>query len=134
MGHATRFRAVRNALCAAAFVVTSFGVVASDGPRVVAEASADNADLGLAITKCFHPTADFVRGSLGEKHTDDGRTAQNGRVDFRGGITGKAYFMEFVMHHRTKDGDREIRVTPGTDTAPWPPNPNCSLRNWTRIN
>lgn len=98
-------------------------------------ARADNADMGLGILKCFHPTADFVRMSLGQQYKDAvGRTAADGRIDFRGGFTAKAYSMEFVVHFRSSNGDDEIRVTPSSDNAPFPPNPSCRLREWTRVN
>jgi hypothetical protein len=101
---------------------------------LVQEARADDADLGLAILKCFHPTADFVRANLGQPYQDSaGRITHDGRIDFRGGFSGKEYVMEFVMHVKSSEGDTLIRVTPGTDTAPFPPNPSCRLRDWTRI-
>jgi hypothetical protein len=102
--------------------------------EVVAEARADDSDLGLSILKCFHPTADFVRARFGAPYDDEGRRALDGHIDFRGGFTAKPYYMEFVMHMKKVDGDSMIRVTPRTDTAPFPPNEACGLRNWTRVN
>lgn len=119
---------------------TIFGVGATEsergGVRVavgVSEARAD--DFGFSVLKCFHPTATYVGSTLGQTYTDpDGRTAANGHIDFRGGFTGAAYSMDFVMHTKTDAGDKFIRITPGRDTAPTTPNPNCSLRNWSRTN
>jgi hypothetical protein len=125
----------KNACAVVTFALASVAAPGSRTGNLVREARADDADVGLATLKCFHPTADFIRMNLGPRHEDSsGRTAADGRVDFRGGFSGKAYYMEFVMHFREHNGDSEIRVTPVTDTAPFPPSPTCALRDWTRVN
>ena len=125
---------LRHALSIAVFLVAFVLVAAPRGRGLaVQEARADSADLGFSILKCFHPTADFVRAEIGSPHADEfGRTASDGRINFRGGLTGSSYFMTFVIHYRVVDGDPQLRVTPNTDTAPFPPNPSCRLRDWVR--
>jgi hypothetical protein len=102
---------------------------------LVPVACADEADLGFSILKCFHPTANFVRASFGEPYQDvPGRMARQGRIDFKGGFTGGSYSMQFVMQTTTIGGDKMMRVVPGADTAPFPPNPSCSYREWSHYN
>jgi hypothetical protein len=93
-------------------------------------ALADEDDVGVAITKCFHPTAAYTSVRFGESYTKDGHRALDGRVNFRGAMTGNPYFMKFVMELRSVEGKTEMRVTPGTDTSPFPPNPSCPMRFW----
>jgi hypothetical protein len=100
----------------------------------VREARADDAELGHTILKCFHPTGDFVKATFGSAYKDsNGRTTVDGTINFKGGITGKSYYMEVVIHLKKQDGDSYMRVTPGTDTAPLPPSATCKLREWTRV-
>lgn len=101
-----------------------------------AEEAAASADAwNQPILKCFHPTAKYVSGTLSPKHRDaDGRRAQEGHIEFAGGLTGHGYSLDYVMHSKTEAGDKFFRVTPGKDTAFTQPNPSCSYRDWTRLN
>jgi len=129
-------------VCAATFtyvatVAPEVGVEGRSSPpcaiSLMPVAQADNADLGFAILKCFHPTADFVRATFGTPFQDaPGRMAQAGHIDFRGGFTSKSYTMDFTLQTTTIGGDRMMRVIPGADTAPFVPDPGCRFRDWTR--
>ena len=100
---------------------------------LVPAARADEADVGYAILKCFHPTADFVKAAFGAPFQDaPGRIARNGTIDFRGGFSKAPYQMGFVLQRSVIGGDNMWRVTPTSDNAPFVPDPNCSLRNWTK--
>jgi hypothetical protein len=90
---------------------------------------------GRWVLKCFHPSTEYKGIALSDTYKDaDGRTAQNGRIDFTGGLTGHGYTMDYVMHSKTEGGDKLTRITPTADTAFTKPSPTCALRDWTRTN
>lgn len=111
-------------------------LVASVGALAMLNMShAAAADFGFDVLKCFHPTGTYTGSTLGDEYKDpDGRTARNGHIDFKGGITGTPYSMDYVLHSKTDNGDKFLRVTPGADTAPTKPAAGCYMRSWWRTN
>jgi hypothetical protein len=94
-------------------------------------AHADDDDVGMTFLKCFHPTGKYDRITLEAPQEMGGHTGRNGRIFFRGALSGSTYYMRFVWESRQVEGSWETKVTPGEDTAPFPANPRCRLRNWT---
>ncbi len=114
--------------------MNSFAVALTAGLLFVVSipASADNADLGAELLRCFHPSGDFRGITIGDAYTDgNGYAAYDGKIEFAGGISGKRYYMRFIYRSRKVDGESEYKVEPGEDTAPFPPSPNCRYRSWT---
>lgn len=94
-------------------------------------AHADDDDWGMAFLKCFHPTGKYDRIKLEAPQQVAGHWGRNGRIFFRGGLSGSTYFMRFLWESRQVEGKWEHKVTPTEDTAPFKPHPNCRFRNWT---
>lgn len=92
----------------------------------------DKDDLGVFITKCFHPTAVYQSIEISEfsNPTSSTPTETTGKVRFKGGFTGNSYYMKFTIYARLNDGKRQLKVEPGVDSAIFPPNPKCQLRDW----
>jgi hypothetical protein len=91
------------------------------GMLVTNEAFADDTALGARISGCFHPTGRFVSASI---------SGGKGSINFKGGFSGTPYRMTFSLERKSDGGRNMVRVTPIDDDAPFPPNPKCSLRNW----
>lgn len=97
-----------------------------------ADALASKDDVGKVILDCFHPSGIFDGVRVTSPNWgSDGIMSVRGRIDFRGRLTDTPYFMNFVYYEREVGGQTEFRVLPGSDSAPFPPNPSCSLREWT---
>lgn len=86
--------------------------------------------VGSAITSCFHPTASYSSIDVPDSIPYEGTT---GTVRFRGGFTGNLYSMNFTIYTRHNNGQTQLRIEPGSDSAPFPPNPACRMRDWFSI-
>ena len=94
-------------------------------------AQASEADFGAEILACFHPFGDFRSVNFGDPYRNNAYTAIDGTVSFKGIWTGNSYYMDFTILYREVYGNREFRVEPGVDTAPFPPDSDCRMRSWT---
>ena len=91
----------------------------------------DEDEIASSILSCFHPSADYRGVEMGQMYSKPGgKQAVDGVLHFAGGFSGNRYTMNFTIVFREVDGEKEFKVVPGEDTAPFPPSQNCRFRAW----
>jgi hypothetical protein len=92
------------------------------------------ANFGYRVLACYHPSARFVQARFGQPYRDaNGRNAQDWQIDFKGAISGDDYVMNFTFYRQIMNKDTYVRIHITRDNAPFVPNPNCELNEWTRV-
>jgi hypothetical protein len=94
---------------------------------------ANNDSFGKEIVKCFHPTAEYISINIDpistEQLLDNKLLKINGKVNYKGGFLGKAYYMEFLLSMQYDNNKLKYIINPTKDTASFAPNKKCKFLN-----
>jgi hypothetical protein len=110
-----------------------FGVLATVVLATRAEADGGTL-LGETISKCFHPSAEFVSVAWSERRMAEHTVTKTGTIRYST-PDGKLCSLPVTLEMRQVERDRTWRVLPDAsqDTGPLSPDPLCKLREWQSI-
>lgn len=92
-------------------------------------------DLGMTISRCYHPTATYSGVQIIERPWTRAKewSADNSavlKVQYLGKFTRQSYTMTIAVMAR----DKSLMTLPLQDTNVIPPAHDCQLRNWMTVN
>jgi hypothetical protein len=104
-------------------------------------AAAFGMDYGEVVARvvllCYHPTGKYVgydmHGDIASAIRYRSLFSENLNIDFRGRFTDNPYSMGVALLLRWYEGTPQVRTEVLRDSAIVPPNPDCTLGNWTDV-